>query len=61
MIADKPAEFWAGLAAAAMFVWRKSEAKSLWMRTVEASVSALLGYSVAPSAAQWAGAASRSP
>lgn len=52
---DRPPEFWAGLVAAALYVFRKSESKSLWARVSEAGISGGLGFSLAPSAAQWAG------
>ena len=52
---ERPPEFWVGLVAAALYVFRKSESKHLWMRMAEAGISGGLGFSLAPAAAQWAG------
>ena len=52
---DRPPEFWVGLVAAALYVFRKSESKHLWMRITEGGISAGLGFLLAPAAAQWAG------
>lgn len=52
---ERPPEFWVGLVAAALYVFRKSESKSIWMRGIEAGISGGLGFALAPSAAQWAG------
>lgn len=52
---DRPPEFWVGVCAAALYVFRKSESKNFWMRLMEAGISGGLGFSLAPSAARWAG------
>lgn len=52
---DRPPEFWVGVGAAALYVFRKSETKHFGLRITEAGVSGGLGFSLAPSAAQWAG------
>ncbi len=52
---DRPPEFWVGLVAVVLYVFQKSESKSIWMRVIEAGISGSLGFSLAPAAAHWAG------
>lgn len=52
---DRPPEFWAGLIAATMFVFNKSEGRRLMKRTTEAGVSGGIGYAAAPWVAERAG------
>lgn len=52
---ERPPEFWIGLVAATMYVFRKSEAKGVVTRMLEAGVSGGLGFSLAASASTWTG------
>lgn len=48
-------EVWIALVAGTLYVYRKSENTSKFTRVIEAGISGMLGYSVGPDAASWAG------
>lgn len=48
-------EVWIALIAGTLYVYRKSENPSRITRVIEAGISGMLGYSVGPDAATWAG------
>lgn len=48
-------EVWIALIAGTLYVYRKSENPSQLTRVIEAGISGMLGYSVGPDAAAWAG------
>lgn len=48
-------EVWIALVAGTLYVYRKSENPSKITRVIEAGISGMLGYSVGPDAASWAG------
>lgn len=48
-------EVWIALIAGTVYVYQKSPRPSRVARMVEAGISGMLGYSVGPEAAQWAG------
>ena len=52
---DRSAEVWVGLIAAAAYVFSKGESKSYFTRVLDAGISGGIGFSLAPSAAQWTG------
>lgn len=55
ILAARSPEVWVALFACALYVYRKSENPVRWVRVVEAGISAMLGFSVGPDAAAWAG------
>lgn len=56
MIGSRSPEVWMALLAGAIYVWRKSATKGILMRSSEALISGLLGFSVGPDASIWSGA-----
>ena len=52
---NKPIEFWIALAAAALFVYERSNDKPVFSRLILVAISAGLGYSLAPDMAAWTG------
>ena len=48
-------EVWIAILAGTLYVYRKSENPSRFTRVLEAGISGMLGYSVGPDAADWAG------
>lgn len=52
---DRSVEFWVGLIAAVLYVFQRSQSKSILTRAVEAGISGGIGFAVAPAAAAWTG------
>lgn len=48
-------EVWIALMAGALYVYRKSPHPSRTSRVIEAGISGMIGYSIGPDAAVWAG------
>ena len=48
-------EVWIAIAAGILYVYRKSPHPSRFSRVIEAGISGMLGYSIGPAAAAWAG------
>lgn len=48
-------EVWIALGAGILYVYRKSPHPSRLSRVIEAGISGMIGYSIGPDAAQWAG------
>ncbi|MGA0615962.1 hypothetical protein [Paracoccus sp. KR1-242] len=49
-------EVWIALFAGVLYVYRKSPHQSRVSRVIEAGISGMIGYSIGPDAAAWAGA-----
>lgn len=56
LMGGRSPEVWIALFAGTLYVYRKSENPSRMARVIEAGISCMLGYAVAPDAAEWAGA-----
>lgn len=55
LLGERSPEVWIALLAGTLYVYRKSENSSRITRVIEAGISGMLGYAVAPDAAEWAG------
>lgn len=56
ILSSRSPEAWVAIIAGALYVWRKGEEQPRAARTVECSISALIGYALGPDAAAWSGA-----